>query len=96
MNWRGVQVTRDGAMMPYMYFDKNRYFQLDDVELDIESLFEENHRKNGVEITLPSLSGFGEIEFHISFKETVNFSVKLLKFLSLRSNKVNLRSFQSN
>ena len=82
VNWRGVQVTRDGAMMPYMYFDKNRYFQLDDVELDIESLFEENHRKNGVEITLPSLSGFGEIEFHISFKETFNF---VPKFGQIRS-----------
>ena len=54
--------------MPYMYFDSNKYFELDDVELDIESLFEENHRKNGVQITLPSLSGFGEIEFHVSFK----------------------------
>ena len=64
-------------MMPYMYFDSNKYFELDDVELDIESLYAENHRKNGVEITLPSLSGFGEIEFHISFKDTVNFSLRL-------------------
>ena len=56
-------------MMPYMYFDSNKFFELDDVELDIESLFEENHRKNGVAITLPSLSGFGDIEFHVSFKD---------------------------
>ena len=62
--------------MPYMYFDSNKYFELDDVELDIESLFEENHRKNGVAITLPSLSGFGDIEFHVSFKDWDNiFSV---------------------
>ena len=75
VNWRGVQITRDGAMMPWMYFDFDKYLELDDVEIDLESLFESNHRKNGVQISIPTLSGYDEIEFHVSFKDRIIFNI---------------------
>ena len=57
--------------MPWMYFDFDKYVELDDVEIDLESLFESNHRKNGVQISIPTLSGYDEIEFHVSFKDWI-------------------------
>ena len=76
VNHQGVQITRGGAMMPFIYFDQDRSTGLDDVHLEIESAASEYHRKNGVQIAMPSLNGIDEIEFHVSFKakvETNNF-----------------------
>ena len=58
-------------MMPFMYFDQDRSTGLDDVHLEIESAASDYHRKNGVQIVMPSLNGIDEIEFHVSFKVKV-------------------------
>jgi hypothetical protein len=55
-------------MMPFLYFDQDRSTGLDDVHLEIESSASDFHRKNGVQIVMPSLNGVDEIEFHVSFK----------------------------
>ena len=55
-------------MMPFIYFDQDRSTGLDDVHLEIESAQSDFHRKNGVQIVMPSLNGIDEIEFHVSFK----------------------------
>jgi len=68
VNHQGVQITRGGALMPFIYFDQDRSTGLDDVHLEIESALSDFHRKNGVQIVMPSLNGIDEIEFHVSYK----------------------------
>ena len=67
--------------MPFIYFDQDRSTGLDDVHLEIESALSDFHRKNGVQIVMPSLNGIDEIEFHVSYKAKVE-----LKFLILTQN----------
>ena len=71
VNHQGVQITRGGALMPFIYFDQDRSTGLDDVHLEIESALSDFHRKNGVQIVMPSLNGIDEIEFHVSYKVKV-------------------------
>ena len=77
--------------MPFIYFDQDRSTGLDDVHLEIESALSDFHRKNGVQIVMPSLNGIDEIEFHVSFKAKVEsrfFSFGVIINESLKMNQI--------